>query len=185
MRLCIYIYLQLNCIYIDLPDAPGFQLCTLRCEYYEILINMQRIPINYSLKNIGIPSKDQYRRRLIEKVESVTQRMRWKAYFFLNKKTKATSNDNFGLPSKAFAPPVPQMKAFEDDLLKLTSNITFRKVDDPFLNQIKDDMKNIRTSNNVHVFADKSTNVYTTSVDNYNNYFKKMSPKGIKSRKKT
>ena len=129
---------------------------------------MQRIPINYSLKNIGIPSKDQYRRRLIEKVESVTQRMRWKAYFFLNKKTKATSNDNFGLPSKAFAPPVPQMKAFEDDLLKLTSNITFRKVDDPFLNQIKDDMKNIRISNNVHVLADKSTNVYTTSVDNYN-----------------
>ena len=129
---------------------------------------MQRIPINYSLTNIGIPSKDQYRRRLIEKVESVTQRMRWKAYFFLNKKTKTTSNDNFGLPSKAFAPPVPQMKAFEDDLLKLTSNITFRKVDDPFLNQIKDDMKNIRTSNNVHVFADKSTNVYTTSVDNYN-----------------
>ena len=93
---------------------------------------MQRIPINYSLKNIGIPSKDQYRRRLIEKVESVTQRMRWKAYFFLNKKTKTTSNDNFGLPSKAFAPPVPQMKAFEDDLLKLTTNITFRKVDDPF-----------------------------------------------------
>ncbi len=29
-------------------------------------------------------------------------------------------------------------------------------------------MKEIRTSNNVHVFADKSTNVYTTTVDNYN-----------------
>ena len=81
--------------------------------------------------------------------------MRWKAYFFLNKNTKTTSNDNFGLPSKAFAPPIPQMKAFEDDLLKLTSNITFRKVNDPLLNQIKDDTKNIWTSNNVRVFADK------------------------------
>ncbi len=29
-------------------------------------------------------------------------------------------------------------------------------------------MKEIRISNNVHVFADKSTNVYTTTVDNYN-----------------
>ena len=97
---------------------------------------MQRIPINYSLKNIGVPSKDQYRRRLIEKVESVTQRMRWKAHFFLNKQTSTTSNDYFGLPSKAFAPPIAQMKAFEGDLLKLTSNIAFRKVEDQFLNQI-------------------------------------------------
>jgi hypothetical protein len=84
---------------------------------------------------IGIPSKDQYRRRLIEKVESVTQRMRWKAHFFLSKR-ETSSNDKFGLPSKAFAPPIQQMKAFEEDLLKLTSNISFRKVNDPFLNKI-------------------------------------------------
>jgi hypothetical protein len=29
-------------------------------------------------------------------------------------------------------------------------------------------MKEIRTWNNLHVFADKSTNVYTTTADNYN-----------------
>ena len=101
-------------------------------------------------------------------------------HIFSEQKAKTTSNDNFGLPSKAFAPPVPQMKAFEDDLLKLTSNITFRKVDDPFLNQIKDDRKNIRTSNNVHVFAGKSTNVYTTSVDNYNKLLQENDTKTYK-----
>ena len=60
------------------------------------------------------------------------------------------------------------MKAFEDDLLKLASNISFRKVNYPFLNKINKDMKEIRSSNKVHVFADKSTNVYTTTVENYN-----------------
>ena len=39
--------------------------------------------IDYSLKNIPIPSADSYKRRLIEKVESVIRRMRWKAFFFL------------------------------------------------------------------------------------------------------
>ena len=92
---------------------------------------------------------------------------RWKAHFFLNKQTSTTANDYFGLPSKAFAPPIAQMKAFEGDLLKLTSNIAFRKVEDQFLNQINNDIKTIRASKNVHVFADKSTNVYATSVDNY------------------
>ena len=86
---------------------------------------------------------------------------------FFNKE-ETSSNNKFGLPSKTFAPPIPQMKAFEEDLLKLTSNISFRKVNDPFLNQSNNDMKEIRTSNNVHVFADKSTNVYATAVENYN-----------------
>ena len=80
-----------------------------------------------------------------------------------SKLTKKTSNDKFGLLSKTFAPPIiPQMKAFEDDLLKLTSNISFR------LNKINKDMKEIHSSNKVHVFADKSTNVYTTTLENYN-----------------
>ena len=61
--------------------------------------------------------------------------MRWKAHFFLSKR-EPSSSDKFGLPSKAFAPPIPQMKAFEEELLKLTSNITFRKVNDQFLNKI-------------------------------------------------
>jgi hypothetical protein len=50
---------------------------------------MHPIQFNYSLKNIGLPSKDQYRRRLIEKVESVVQRMRpvESAFLFERKQT--------------------------------------------------------------------------------------------------
>ena len=128
---------------------------------------MHRIQFNYSLKNIGLPSKDHYRRRLIEKVESVVQRMRWKAHFFLNENKPTKSENKFGLPARNYATPISEMKAFED-LVKFTSNITFRKVNDSFLNKIHEDLKKVHSSKNVFVYADKSTNVYETSPDNYN-----------------
>ncbi len=44
---------------------------------------MRQFRFDYSLKNIPIPSQDAYLRNLIEKVENVLKRMRWKAHFFL------------------------------------------------------------------------------------------------------
>ena len=44
---------------------------------------MRQFQFDYSLKNIPIPSQDAYLRNLIEKVENVLKRMRWKAHFFL------------------------------------------------------------------------------------------------------
>ena len=46
--------------------------------------NMGKINYNYSLKNIPTSSITSYQLKLIEKVESVIKRMRWKAHFFLN-----------------------------------------------------------------------------------------------------
>ena len=45
-------------------------------------LKMEPIRFNYSMKNIPIPSKNAYLKRLIEKVENVIKRMRWKAFFF-------------------------------------------------------------------------------------------------------
>ena len=61
---------------------------------------MDKIQFNYSLKNIGLPKHYQYQKRLIDKMESVIQRMRWKAYYFLNGEPKTKEYDTFGLPSK-------------------------------------------------------------------------------------
>ena len=106
------------------------QLCTLRNKNITIL-KLNKIGFNYSLKNIGLPTQNQYRRSLIQKVESVTQRMRWKAHFYLNGETK---NEKYfdGLPSNHSAPPVRLLKPFEDDLVKLVQN-------EPFLNSINKD----------------------------------------------
>ena len=85
------------------------------------------------MKNIGIPAKNQYLRSLINKTENVVHRMRWKAHFFLYGDDGSTGNDYFNLPSNKCAPPMKEMKDFEDDLTNLISSVKFRNVNDPFL----------------------------------------------------
>ena len=43
---------------------------------------MDSIDFGYSMKNIPIHSKSSYLYKLIDKVEKVLKRMRWKALFF-------------------------------------------------------------------------------------------------------
>ena len=61
---------------------------------------MRQFRFDYLLKNITIPSKDNYLRNMIEKVESVLKRIRLKAHFFIkvlklieNIKFRDTKND--------------------------------------------------------------------------------------------
>jgi hypothetical protein len=56
------------------------------------------------LKNIPIPSQHAHLRNLIEKVESVIKRMRWKANFFLKGDKNSNESDYFGLPSTKTPP---------------------------------------------------------------------------------
>jgi vacuolar-type H+-ATPase subunit F/Vma7 len=88
-----------------------------------------------------------------------TKLLRWKAHFFLGNNEVTSSENNYGLQSKNYAPPVREIKAFEDDLVKLTSNIRFRNVADPFLSKVQEDIKNINSSQKVVILAVKSTNV--------------------------
>ena len=60
-------------------------------QYYTVdatKIVHSRFRFDCSLKNIPIPSRDNYMRNLIEKVEGVLKRMRWKAHFFLKGEKK-------------------------------------------------------------------------------------------------
>ena len=64
-------------------------------------ISTEKINFNYSLKNIPIPSKTSCDLKLIEKIESVIKRMRWKAFFHLNKNGKnEVETEKFGFKNK-------------------------------------------------------------------------------------
>ncbi len=99
---------------------------------------MRQFRFDYSLKNIPIPSQDAYLRNLIEKVESVLKRMRWKAHFFLKGDKISNQNNPFGLPPNKIPPTILEMK------LKFTVKnltylvyahlITIRKLNLPSLN---------------------------------------------------
>ena len=140
---------------------------------------MQRILFDYSLKNIGLPSKDAYRKRLIEKVEHVVSRMRWKAHFFLNG-PNITDKHTYGLKSKKSPPPITQMKRFEQDLARMIENIEFRKVNDKFLTTLDNDLQKIKSSPNVYMFADKSRNIYESPPDVYDKTLKENITKTYK-----
>jgi hypothetical protein len=60
------------------------------------------------------------------------------------------------------------MKAFEEDVIHLVSNVKFRKISDPFLNNIPRDMEKVNSSGNVLIFADKTRNVYEGAPEAYN-----------------
>ena len=47
---------------------------------------MEKLDIDYSLKNIPIPPNESYLIKLLEKTESVVKRMRCRAHFFLQEK---------------------------------------------------------------------------------------------------
>ena len=115
-----------------------------------------------------MPSRDNYLRNLIEKAESVLKRMRWKAHFFLNSEKSQENITNFGLLSNKTTPTVLELKPFEEDVIKLIENIKFRDTKSHFQDTLANDLKKINSSDKMFVFADKTRNIYETSLDAYN-----------------
>ena len=142
---------------------------------------MDRANFHYSLKNIPLPTKSAYINALIPKVTSFIQRLRWRAFIFLEKnKKKASRNsdedtddenegrkETFGFPTSKSAPPVRALSEFENDLYDLISNLQFRKEKSDFQYTLKKDADSIHKSADAFVLADKTNNVYKVSADRY------------------
>jgi hypothetical protein len=62
----------------------------------------------------------------------------------------------------------------------MMENIQFRNVSNPFLNEMDNDLKKIKSSPNIFVFADKTRNIYETSAENYNKILKENVTKSYK-----
>ena len=108
-----------------------------RSSWLEIpTTNMQQIRFNYSLKNIDLPTQDNYLRNLIDKTQNFIQRIRWKAHFFLHNKGESNHTrrtNTYDLKSKHSASPVTELKPFEDDVAKMIENIKLRNVNCNFI----------------------------------------------------
>lgn len=130
---------------------------------------MERFEINYSKKNIPIPSEKEYKILLLSKVERFTKRMRWKALEFLGK-LGSTRKETFGFKSTRCPQPVNELAAFEADLISMIKNLEFRSFKNTFQQKLKDDVKYIKESDNLLVLADKSTNIYKVDKSDYEKY---------------
>ena len=137
---------------------------------------MEKVNFGYSLKNIPTPDEKSYKLQLVEKIEDLIKKMRWRALFFLG---KCNNNDNnreednhnmgarYGLKSPKCPPQVKELAAFENDLIRLIKVIKFQKVNNAFQKKIADDLKKIRSSKKTLTPADKTTNMYRLEKHEY------------------
>ena len=116
----------------------------------------------------ALPSKNSYLQSLIEKTEQFLRRIRWKAYFFLNPDVTSRTKETFAFHSTKNPPPIDELKGFEDDMLKMIQSIKFRKINNPFLLKLKNDIDRIENESKLLIPADKTTNIYKLETPVYN-----------------
>ena len=119
------------------------------------------------MKNIPIPKENSYLKCMINKVEALIRRMRLKAYFHDHPNQATNNKEYFGFKS-AKAPSSNSLLApFESDLYELIRSIEFKKTRNPFQKQLTKDLKEIKKSDKIYVPADKTSNIYKVSPDEY------------------
>ena len=129
---------------------------------------MDKFNFGYSTNNIPITTERQYKLKLVEKIEAVIKRMRWKAFYFEQNDTRNNSkNIYYGLASDKTPPPMRLLELFEKNLFKIVENIKFRKINCEFQDKINSDIKNIKSSKKMLTPADKTSNFYKLTKAKY------------------
>ena len=123
-------------------------------------MNFAKKSINYSTKNIPLSSEKTYKKLLIEKIELLIKRMRWKAYYFDQPESNQTPIYRYDFKTRSSPPQHKELVKFEDELLSLVKNLKFSKVTNTFQRKIMNDLKVIKDSDKAYVFADKTRNLY-------------------------
>ena len=144
--------------------------------------------IDYSLKNIPVPSQSTYLKCLVDKVESFVKRLRWKVFWYEKKlqenqgnnpahisEESDTENDeeeelrfnNFGFKSPRTPPQNIHLRAFEADLFQMINDVEFDSKRNHLQRQLKTDINLIRSSDVLTVPADKSPNLYEMDTNQY------------------
>ena len=141
---------------------------------------------NYSFKNIPTPGKLEYMKQLVDSIEKLLRRMRWRAFYFIQigegnnsnngddtqcAEDKIDENIRFQriFKSEAKPPFIEEMENFEKDLLELPKKLEYRKYSNPFQRTMKEDLSKIKRENmkNIIVPADKTRNYYVCNSQKY------------------
>jgi hypothetical protein len=128
---------------------------------------MDQVNLGYSTKNIPIPDKKEYLKRMISSAERLIRRIRWRTFFFLNKDATTEKKTTYGFCSSRAPPYIMDLKQFEDDMLNLVQNIEFSHKSNTFQEQLNKDKKITKEGDKLLVSADKTTHFYKVDPDNY------------------
>ena len=86
--------------------------------------------------------------------------MCWKAHFFKNGDPTETKKEAYGFKSKQHPSQIKELDMFEKDLFELVKTVKFRNRNDKFQNEMKGELNTIKSSLNVFILEDKTTNMY-------------------------
>ena len=75
----------------------------------------------------------------------------------------------FGIKNAKCPPQIKGLVPLEEDLIKLVKNIRFQTVDNKFRRTLDKDLKDIRSSKKTLTAADKTSNMYRLSKEEYSN----------------
>ena len=136
---------------------------------------------DYSMKNIPIPSKDSYLKRLIHQTETFITNLRWRVLFFLRESGDESSDsdsenstitnpakETYGFKSCNAPPPIKEIAYFERQLWDLVDSVQFSEYKNNFQKTLSNDINKVTKMRNVLVPADKTRNWYETKTDVYN-----------------
>ena len=84
---------------------------------------MEKVNYGYSIENIQIPAQKSYLLQIMEKIEMVIKRMRWKAIQFSDNEDNDRKTEWYGLKSLSSPRPVKELTPFENELISLVKNI--------------------------------------------------------------
>ena len=80
---------------------------------------------------------------------------------------RALSGKTYRFKPKNYPNTCSKLESFEKDLFNMVKKIEFKNVRDEFQANLKKDISEIKSSSEVYVFADKTTNIYKMSVDTH------------------
>ena len=127
---------------------------------------METFNNTYSKKNIQIPSENECKLKLIMKMENFLKRMRWTALAFLGK-LKRSGKGNYGFKTMKCPSSVKELVPFEHDMIDMVKNLGFKRVNNEFQSNLRNDIRQIRRSSNLFIPAEKSMTIQEVSKASY------------------
>ena len=149
----------------DLVIAPK-KLSTL----FLFINEMEKKTYNYSTKNIPIPSEQNDRLQLVEKIEIFTKRMRWKAIMCNAGCKENRKVEKYGLKTLYSPKQVKELSAFEKELIAVVKDIKFRNARSDFQTTLQEDIRLIHNSKKTMTFVDKTSNMYRLTKEEHSSY---------------
>ena len=130
----------------------------------------KKFQIDYSLKNIPMPTKLEYQKTLTNKMNEFLVRCRWKLFWYKNHDKRGKERNTYGFKSSKFPSTDKDIKEFEDDMIELIKTIEMRSFTNSLQNQMNEDKRKIKNSPNIFLASDKTGNFYEVKPDVYQKF---------------